>query len=172
MSDLKEIDLVNRDPHNMNNYLQVEYDDVFAEPSGTHSADCVWRNSYKCFTCSKNICYKILTFLCGIFIAIFWGCAFAKISFTVIWCWSPALRALHIVLYPIKKILQIFLSSNSTSFIFVNFTLISSILIAFVGPCMEVHALIFSRIHVTQSQGPPPKPIDMIDGDQPPHFRK
>ena len=39
MSTLREIDLVNRDPHDMNNYLQVEYDDVFAEPIGTHSAD-------------------------------------------------------------------------------------------------------------------------------------
>jgi hypothetical protein len=38
-NDVREIDLVNRDPHDMNNYLQVEYEDVFAEPNGTHSAD-------------------------------------------------------------------------------------------------------------------------------------
>ena len=107
----------------------------------------MWRNSYKCFTCGKNICYKILTFLCGICIALEWGCVFAQISFSVIWCWGPYLRAMHIMLHPIRKVLQIMLSS-------------------FAGPVMEVCALIFSRIHVTQSQGPPPKPMDMIDGDE------
>jgi caveolin 3 len=106
----------------------------------------VWKVSYQCFTCGKNICYKILTFLFGIFVALEWGCVFAMISFSVIWCWGPFLRALHIMLHPIKKILQILLS-------------------AFVGPAIEVYALIFSRIHVTQSQGPPPKPMDMINGD-------
>jgi hypothetical protein len=105
----------------------------------------VWKNSFKCFTCGKNICYKILTFLCGICIALEWGCVFAQISFNVIWCWGPYLRAMHIMLHPIRKVLQICLSS-------------------FVGPVMEVVALIFSRIHVTQSQGPPPKPMDTIDG--------
>lgn len=111
-----EIDLDNRDPHDMNNYLQVEFDDVLAEPAGTHSADCVWRNSYKCFTCGKNLCYKILTFLCGIFVALAWGCTFAHISFSIIWCFAPALRALHIVLNPFKKIYSILLASEYFQF--------------------------------------------------------
>ena len=60
------LDLNNRDPHDMNNFIQVEFDDVLGEPAGTHSKDCVWRNSYKCFTCGKNNAYKILSLLCGI----------------------------------------------------------------------------------------------------------
>jgi hypothetical protein len=31
---------------------------------------------------------------------------------------------------------------------------------------METYGLIFSRIHVTNSQGPPPRPLGMIDGDE------
>lgn len=31
---------------------------------------------------------------------------------------------------------------------------------------METIGLQFSRIHVTMSQGPPPKPIDAIGGDE------
>ena len=108
----KEIDLVNRDPHNMNHYLQVEWDDAFGEPNGTHSADCVWRNSYKCFTCSKNLCYKILTFLCGICAAFYWGCLFAVLSFEIIWCYGPFLRYLNILLFPVKRLFQIYLSGN------------------------------------------------------------
>ena len=60
------IELMNRDPHKMNHFIQVEFDDVLGEPVGTHSIDCVWRNSYKCFTCGKNLAYSIMTFLFGI----------------------------------------------------------------------------------------------------------
>jgi len=57
------------------------------------------------------------------------------------------LRLLHITLHPFKKILNILLST-------------------FFGPCYETAGLIFSRIHVTQSQGPPPKPLGAMDGDE------
>ncbi len=38
----------------MNNYIQVEFDDVLGEPEGAHAAECVWKNSFKCFNCSKK----------------------------------------------------------------------------------------------------------------------
>ncbi|CAF1059044.1 unnamed protein product [Brachionus calyciflorus] len=142
---MAQVDLINRDPQQMNNYIQVEFDDVLAEPNGTHSAECVWRNSHKCFTCGKNLCYKILTILTGIFVALGWGCTFACVSYGVIWCIAPCMRLLHVCLNPTKKILSIILSS-------------------FCGPIMSVQALIFSRIHVTNSTGEPPKPIDYMVG--------
>lgn len=36
---MAEIDLLNRDPNKMNHYIQIEFDDVLAEPEGAHSAD-------------------------------------------------------------------------------------------------------------------------------------
>jgi hypothetical protein len=60
------LDLINRDPHAMNNYIQVEFDDILGEADGAHSAECVWKNSFKCFNCSKNLCYQLMTYLCGI----------------------------------------------------------------------------------------------------------
>ena len=59
-------DLMNRDPHKMNHFIQVEFDDVLGEPPGTQSKGCVWKNSYECFTCGKNFAYSIMTLLCGI----------------------------------------------------------------------------------------------------------
>ena len=59
------IDLINRDPHSMNSYIQVEFDDVLGEPIGAHSSDCVWFNSYRSFNFSRSCCYNTLTFLCG-----------------------------------------------------------------------------------------------------------
>jgi hypothetical protein len=40
MSDTeREVDLIQRDPNNMNSFLQVDYEDVLAEPQGVHSTD-------------------------------------------------------------------------------------------------------------------------------------
>lgn len=73
-------------------FLQVAFEDVLAEPSGINSANCIWLNSYKCFNCGKNCCYKLLTLLCGICIALFWGCQFAVTAFQYIWCCTPQYR--------------------------------------------------------------------------------
>ncbi len=35
----EEVDLINRDPNHMNTFLQVDYEDVLAEPHGVHSTD-------------------------------------------------------------------------------------------------------------------------------------
>ena len=43
------LDLAQRDPNNLNEHLQVMWDDVFGEPEGVRSNDCAWRTSYKCF---------------------------------------------------------------------------------------------------------------------------
>ena len=36
---MAELDMVNRDPHQMNGYIQVEFDDILGEPEGAHSRD-------------------------------------------------------------------------------------------------------------------------------------
>ena len=161
------LDMNNRDPQNLNNYVQVDFDDVLAEPQGAHSADCVWKNSYKCFNCGRNFCYKLLTFLCGICIALYWGCTFACLAFEAIWLWTPSIRALHIALHPIKKIYSITLGGENHCFSYARNNNNSEklnpllfLLLAFLAPLMETLGLFFSRIHVTNSTGEPPKPLD------------
>ena len=114
------VDLVNRDPHSMNNYIQVEFNDVLAEPEGAHSAECIWSNSYKCFNCGKNLCYQILTYLCGLCISLYWGCAFAFVAFGSIWICTPLMRMISICLHPTKKIMGIYLGSKFTMFLNLN----------------------------------------------------
>ena len=104
----------------------------------------VWKNSSSCFECGRDCAYKISSFFCGICIALGWGCSFGCLSFGIIWALTPSLRFLNILLHPVKKFISIFLS-------------------AFMGPCMETIGLIFSRIHVTNSQGPPPRPLSAMD---------
>jgi hypothetical protein len=107
----------------------------------------VWVVSSKCFNLTKSLIYNILTFICGLILAFFWGCIFAFISFFMVWIIGPFLRLLHIVVHPFKKITQIMLTS-------------------FVGPIFEVYSLIFSRIHVTIAQGLPNKHFGLINGEK------
>lgn len=76
--------------------LQCMFEDVLAEPEGTHSIDCVWKLSYTCFNLWKGLCYKIQTTLCGICIAASWGCDFASISFYHIWYFTPCFKLVDI----------------------------------------------------------------------------
>ncbi|CAL1528173.1 unnamed protein product [Lymnaea stagnalis] len=88
-----EIDMINRDPNGLNDHVKVLFEDVLAEPDGAHSYKCLWNCAYECFNCWKGCCYKTLTLLCGIPLAIYWGCEFAIITFWHVWYISPCMRA-------------------------------------------------------------------------------
>jgi hypothetical protein len=75
---------------------QVAFEDVLAEPEGVRSLDCVWKCSYSCFNCWKNCCYALHTLLCGICIAMEWGCEFAYIAFMHIWFITPCFKVLEL----------------------------------------------------------------------------
>ena len=83
----------NKVTHACNTNPQVKFEDVLGEPEGAHAMDCVWKNSYSCFNCCKNCCYKFMTLICGIPLAMMWGCEFAMITFQHVWCITPCMRA-------------------------------------------------------------------------------
>ncbi|XP_070183798.1 caveolin-2-like [Littorina saxatilis] len=58
---MAELDLVNRDPNNINDHVKVAFEDVLAEPEGARSIDCVWICSHSCFEGSKSCCYSIMS---------------------------------------------------------------------------------------------------------------
>ncbi|KAK3556423.1 hypothetical protein QTP70_008349 [Hemibagrus guttatus] len=90
----KEIDLINRDPKQINeDVVKVDFEDVIAEPDGTHSMDGVWKASYTTFTISKYWCYRILSAIFGIPVALLWGFCFACISFCHIWAVMPCIKS-------------------------------------------------------------------------------
>ena len=84
--------------------FQCQFEDVLAEPEGTHSIDCVWKLSYTCFNLWKNVCYKLATLCCGICIAAEWGCEFAYVSFYHIWFITPFFKWLDINCGVIKRL--------------------------------------------------------------------
>ncbi|XP_071383096.1 caveolin-3-like isoform X1 [Centroberyx affinis] len=90
----KEIDLINRDPKQINeDVVKVDFEDVIAEPDGTHSLDGVWKASYTTFTVSKYWCYRILSAILGIPVSLLWGFLFACLSFCHIWAVIPCIKS-------------------------------------------------------------------------------
>ncbi|XP_072026422.1 caveolin-1-like isoform X1 [Amphiura filiformis] len=124
-----ELDLEDRDPTEMNEFVKVSWEHVFAEPKDVHSYPTVWINAFKCYRGSKFWCYRICTLICGIPFAFIWGITFAMITFWHIWCVVPSLKAYMIEIVCLRKVWSVCIHT-------------------FLDPCYESMALMFSRIHV------------------------
>ncbi|KAJ7369598.1 Caveolin-1 [Desmophyllum pertusum] len=97
------LNMANRDPTDRNSFLKVHFMDVFAEPEGFHSDDCVYDTAFNTYNCSKNCCYWFLSFVCGVPLAFWFGCYFACMGFEYIWCVMPCTRAWMIEIECIGK---------------------------------------------------------------------
>ncbi|XP_014208385.1 caveolin-3-like [Copidosoma floridanum] len=91
------IDLEDRDPHHLNEHVQVSWDDVIGEPDGIKSPECAWRLSNYCFRLSRNFCYILLSVVVAPVFALLLGLTFACLAFEHIWCIVPCLRVWRIL---------------------------------------------------------------------------
>lgn len=108
---------------------QVAFEEVIGEPDGAHSAECAWVCSYKCYEGGKNLCYKILTYICAAPLALCWGCQFACITFAHIWYITPSHRVCTIWCGTCQSFYHTFIS-------------------CFLAPICETYGLVFSKIKV------------------------
>ncbi|XP_070562442.1 caveolin-3-like [Ptychodera flava] len=101
------LDMVDRDPTNMNEFVKVSFEEVFAEPVGMHSFGGIWKWAFITFTGVKFWCYRLTTLICGIPCAIFWGIEFACLTFWHVWYVVPCTKAWLIVIQWFQKLWQI-----------------------------------------------------------------
>ncbi|KAK2163117.1 hypothetical protein LSH36_85g03027, partial [Paralvinella palmiformis] len=107
----------------------VRFEEIFAEPEGVQSADCIWRSSYRCFNGTLGCCYRFLTLLCSLPTAFCWACQYACIACCHVWCITPWLTYLQMYLQP----------SAVACSLMIN---------AYCVPVCEAFALCFSKITV------------------------
>ncbi|CAH1802915.1 unnamed protein product [Owenia fusiformis] len=130
-----EIDVMERDPNDVNSHLLVAFAEVFAEPDPTiFSFDKVWILSFKVFTAVKLWTYRIITLICAIPCACLWGCHFAFLSFCYIWVCIPSLKTWFIQLVCTKQ-------------------MFNAIMQAFVAPVWRAVGAVFSYIRVAKVGG-------------------
>jgi hypothetical protein len=121
-----------RDSKDLNPHVKIHFEEVLGEPEGVRSLDGVWKVSYLCFNGTLNCCYKALTVFCAVPLACCWGCKFACLACTNIWCLTPCYRACSIQLAHCRRLLTLIMDSCC-------------------GPCCETCGLCLSKIQVKNS---------------------
>ncbi|KAK0079801.1 hypothetical protein PV325_000810 [Microctonus aethiopoides] len=124
-----------RDPNNLNQHLQVMWDDVIGEPEGIRSPECAWRLSGHCFRLSRGCCYIFLSILVAPFVALLLGFTFACLSFQHIWCIAPCLRVWKITCAATR-------------------TFFTACAHALVRPCTESLGYVFQHIRISSQRLP------------------
>jgi len=97
-----------RDVLDLNSHVKVKFEEVLGEPDGVRSIDCVWRNTPKCFNCTLQCCYKVMTTICGLPLAFCWGCEFAMLAFYHVWYYTPMIKCFTINLLACRNLLKLF----------------------------------------------------------------
>ena len=90
--------------------LQLNFEDVLAEPDVSHGFDPIWRSSYVLFTGSRYWIYRLLAALFALPLALVWGITFSLITFFSVWFATPALRILDVVLFYVRRVNKTFLN--------------------------------------------------------------
>lgn len=100
----KDLDLGNRDSNNVNVEIDLDFDDVLAEPRAAQGFDWVWRLAFVVFSQTKCWIYKILAAVVAVPASIMWAVVFAAITVIYIWIISPALRLFDLTLAILRKV--------------------------------------------------------------------
>uniref|UniRef100_A0A9R8PSL7 Caveolin n=1 Tax=Equus caballus TaxID=9796 RepID=A0A9R8PSL7_HORSE len=87
---------------------KIDFEDVIAEPEGTHSFDGIWKASFTTFTVTKYWFYRLLSALFGIPMALIWGIYFAILSFLHIWAVVPCIKSFLIEIQCISRVYSIY----------------------------------------------------------------
>ncbi|KAG9272137.1 caveolin-2 [Astyanax mexicanus] len=93
-----------RDPRDINAHLKVEFEDIIAEPSSTHSFDSVWIWSHAVFELLKYIFYRLLTTLLAIPMAFVAGIVFGLLSCVHIWVVMPLVHSCMMALPSVQVV--------------------------------------------------------------------
>jgi len=133
MANQREIDIHERDPNGMNDYVKIRFHDIIAEPDPeVFSFDNVWALSYKVFTNTKVWCYRITSLILAVPLAVLWGIYFACVAFCTAWCCVPCLKSEEIELKCVKNLWKLVIDS-------------------FIAPCFEAVGRCLGNIGVRVS---------------------
>merc|ERR1719458_718572 len=74
------LDLGTRDSQGINVEINLDFDDVIAEPKAAHGFDPIWRLSFILFSQTKLWTYRVLAALLAAPLSILWGLLFSILS--------------------------------------------------------------------------------------------
>jgi caveolin 1 len=100
----KDLDLANRDCNMVNVDIDLDFDDVLAEPAAAQGFEWVWKVAFVVFSQTKGWFYKLFAALVAIPASLMWAVVFAAVSVLYIWVLSPALRLFDLTLAIVRRV--------------------------------------------------------------------
>lgn len=100
----KDLDMGNRDTNNVNVEIDLDFDDVLAEPAGAQGFEWVWKLAFVVFSQTKSWFYKIFAAVIAVPASLLWAIVFALITVVYIWILSPALRLFDLSLAVLRRV--------------------------------------------------------------------
>merc|ERR1711920_1034475 len=106
------LDLGARDSQGINVEIDLDFDDVIAEPKAAHGFDPVWRLSFILFSQTKLWTYRILAALLAAPLSILWGLLFSLLSVLYVWLLRPVMRIVETVLAIFRRFWVVLLNAT------------------------------------------------------------
>merc|ERR1711981_1489646 len=106
------LDLGTRDSHGINVEIDLDFDDVIAEPKAAHGFDPIWRLSFILFSQTKLWTYRVLAALLAAPLSILWGLLFSILSVLYVWIIRPVMRILETVLAIFRRFWVVLLNAT------------------------------------------------------------
>jgi caveolin 1 len=100
----KDLDLGNRDSNNVNVEIDLDFDDVLAEPNAAQGFEWVWKLAFVVFSQTKSWFYKLFAAVVAVPAALIWAVVFALVTVVYIWIVSPALRLFDLNLAIFRRV--------------------------------------------------------------------
>merc|ERR1711910_238677 len=106
------LDLGARDTQGINVEIDLDFDDVIAEPKAAHGFDPVWRLSFILFSQTKLWTYRILAALLAAPLSILWGLLFSLLSVLYVWIIRPVMRIVETLLAIFRRFWVVLLNAT------------------------------------------------------------
>merc|ERR1712172_421835 len=106
------LDLGTRDSHGINVEIDLDFDNVIAEPKAAHGFDPIWRLSFILFSQTKLWTYRVLAALLAAPLSILWGLLFSILSVVYVWIIRPVMRIVETVLAIFRRFWVVLLNAT------------------------------------------------------------
>jgi len=106
------LDLGARDSQGINVEIDLDFDDVIAEPKAAHGFDPIWRLSFILFSQTKLWTYRVLAALLAAPLSILWGLLFSILSVLYVWIVRPVMRIVETVLAIFRRFWVVLLNAT------------------------------------------------------------
>merc|ERR1712018_928029 len=106
------LDLGARDSQGINVEIDLDFDDVIAEPKAAHGFDPIWRLSFILFSQTKLWTYRVLAAILAAPLSILWGLLFSILSVLYVWIIRPVMRIVETVLAIFRRFWVVLLNAT------------------------------------------------------------